>query len=480
MQRDGLLASLGPRPLSLSSRLLNRHPTQLARHAVSQPSFAPIKSQATEAPVDRVVAIPHILESIVAHSTRATQVTLLRVCHDFHRMAGKQIYRIIKINQRNFLDMMHGALIGTGSNGNVPTGCTEFAAEFLDILKPDILADLHKRFLEGSKVEDLAIDVVIGNKDHKYKPRVTNFKRSLFKHTEVLTVGTHHTCFCDLFRESLTTLFPNLRTLRIAPSKSERPFELAHTCDSLSPCPLLTNLKPRKIVVRNLDGGGLPIPDNYIWDVPDLETFVCFIPVDQREFNDGRIFLSLIPHFESAKSMKMVFYDKHEGPVGVDELLQRTVLGGMPVNPDIIMTLIGAGTSSHRYERSDFDGLPLDHHFGDFVSTLKSHRGTPDPAPRRRKCTVYGVGALNFDLSGSTFVPLYHRLFPSHAINRKKVVEIVKKEAMSEALFKASVYPWIPFDRAAWEKGQDFVTFKSITDYKKEKSARRAEINAED
>lgn len=393
-------------------------------------------------------------------------------------MAGKQIYRVIKINQTNFLDVMHGALIGTLSNGNVPEGCTEFAVEFLEILRPDILADLHKRFLEGSKVEDLAIDVVIGNKDHKYKPRVTNFKRSLFKHTQVLTVGTHHTCFCDLFRESWATLFPNLRTLRIAPSKSDRPFELAHTCDSLSPCPLLTSLKPRKIVVRNLDGGGLPIPDNYIWDVPDLETLVCFLPVDQREFNDGRIFLSLIPHFESVKEMKMVFYDQHEGPVGVDELIQRTVLGRMPVNPDVIMGLITAGTSGHLCERNDVDGMPIDP--SEQFNNPKLALGTYVDRPHTRQCTVYGVGAINYDLSASTLIPLHHRLFPSQAINRKKVVEIVKKEGMSQALSVACAYPWIPFDRVAWEKGQDFITFKSITDYKKNKSARVAEINAED
>lgn len=77
------------------------------------------------------MAIPHILETIVAFSSRSTQVALLTVCGELHRMAGKHLYREIKLEVGDtdpvfgFFGVMYGALIGTGTHPTTDGCCTD-------------------------------------------------------------------------------------------------------------------------------------------------------------------------------------------------------------------------------------------------------------------------------------------------------------------------------------------------------------------
>ncbi|KAL1408116.1 hypothetical protein Q8F55_004919 [Vanrija albida] len=491
MQRNGLLASLGPQSSSLSSRLLNRHPTQLARHAVSQPAFAPIRS--AESPVDRIVAIPHILESIVAYSTRSTQVTLLRVCHVFHRMAGKKLYRVIKLETGHGHTAIHqvlrGALIGTGSHGRSPSceQCTGSMSDLFDTPIDDLEHHIQttvKQYLASSTTGltamDLVMDVVLGGRDTpSLKPYATNFKRSLLKFTEVITVGSHHSCTCAILADHWQSLFPNVKTLRVAPSKSINPFVLQPTCDGDEPCPLLTRLRPRKIVLRNLDGHGIHIPSTFVWDVPSLETVVFFLPVDGREC-DGQLMFSLMPHFSSAKEIKVVFHDRHEGTIPVEELVERTVLGRYPHNADNVILMLGGATFSKSAAAENADGEAIIQAMAPMLGGFYDQWNKMAQLDSAPKCTVYGVGSLSISIADSSWVSLYSQLFPSHAITRKKVVEIIKQEVRSHALLHTFFKPDAPFDKAKWNSGKHEVEFHGLKAYKEDKAARVAEINAED
>ncbi|WOO77974.1 uncharacterized protein LOC62_01G001526 [Vanrija pseudolonga] len=508
---DNQSSSLGgPRAFAYSSRLLHRHPTQLARYAVSQPLFAPIQVSSptrtpafaaflrqtltaqsrpsqSESAIDRIVAIPHILEAIVGFSSRSTQVTLLTACGELHRMAGKQLYRVIKLDISlanpvfGFIGILGGALIGTGSHPTTDGCCADSA---LDSMMMNVLTSFDETYtsrlratakIANDTSKNIAGDVPVGTRNwHTLKPYPTNFKRSLLANTEVLTLGTHHKCFCGLFTDHWATLFPKLKTLRVSPRKSDIPFVLQQTCDGSRPCPLLTGVRPRKIVFRNVDGDGFVGLDSPRWNIPDLEAVVCFLPVDNREYhNPFGLLQNLLKHLSEAKEIKIVFYDKHEGALGATEVMARSAVTRESVNPDLVMSLLNAVLMNQQQK------VPLG--IGHDPNFLREYRTTFQKSNQvSRKCTVYGVGTLTFTVEQSHQLSLYNEIFPGQVLDRKKIVHIIKQEAPSQSLFMKATYPHLPFDMEAWAQGGDSFVFRTLAEYKVDSASRFAEINAED
>lgn len=264
-----------------------RRPSTPSRALTPQPTAA-----------ERLLAIPHLVESIAGSATRNTQVTLLRVSEVLHHAAGREVYRCLTLDQaadNRLRWVMRGALIGSSAYGPYPVDCATFTIEFLT---PGLGRHLGKLFALDDNipystpiVDAIAMEVIFGSKDFNFKPIKRNFKRALLSYTKVLTIGTHHSCSCDLFAEQWADLFPNVEVLRIAPRKSSdalgrsvafTPFNLVPTChpghnacaSSLTPCSLLTKLRPSKIVLRNMDGSAFPVPDGYVWDVPGVKSVV--------------------------------------------------------------------------------------------------------------------------------------------------------------------------------------------------------------
>lgn len=405
------------------------------------------------------------------------------------------MYRVIRLGETDtdadgLWDVVFGVLIGSSAQTTISECCSTPITRAVTSLfakpqsNPQLLKGRATALSAGATLEDIAKDIAIGTRNRTdLKLHTTNFKRLLLANTEVLTIGSHHSCACGLIADEWATLFPNLKTLRISPSKSDNvPFLLKHACDKLlsdGDCPLLTSLKPRKLVLRNVDGTGFYNPRSSRWNIGGLETVVCFIPVDDREYHNGRLFYSLMSHFNEAKDIKIVVYDRHEGKIRANELRQRAALSRVPINPDVIMGILCAAVmNQHPTDDMDDRDIPVGH--DPFLLDREALR--PRSGPDARKCTIYGVETFTFDLPQSFQIHDYRDQFPGQrfVMDRKKVVEIIKKEVPSQSLFFHAAYPDQPFDLEAWERGNDNVVFRTLADYHKAVESRSAEISAED
>lgn len=323
--------------------------------------------------------------------------------------------------------------------------------------------------------KNIAGDVPVGTRSWRtLKPHPTNFKRSLLANTEVLTVGTHHKCFCGLFADHWAILFPKLKTLRVSPSKSDVPFVLYQTCDGSRPCPLLTGVRPRKIVFRNVDGAGFVGLDRPWWNITDLEAVVCFLPVDNREYHSLHGLLQdLLKHFNEVKDIKIVFYGQHEGKLGAAEVAARSPITRSSVNPDLLISVLNAVLMNQQQK----EPLSIAHGDNFLLEYRAAFRQRNGPS---RKCTVYGLGTLTFGVAQSYHLVTYEQIFPGQLLDRKKIVQIIKKEAPSQSLFIKTTYPDLPFDMQAWEQGGDSFVFRTLAEYKEDTASRIAELNADD
>ncbi|KAL1408117.1 hypothetical protein Q8F55_004920 [Vanrija albida] len=493
---DNLVGTLSiPRSTIYSSRLLKRHPTQLVRSAISKPVVYPIQSCPNTSPaqmesaIDRIVAIPHILEAIVAYSSRSTQVTLLRVCGELHRMAGKHIYRVIKLEQSEtnpYLGVFHvlrGALVGTGDHPHLGGCCSTDSI----VDDPSSTNPINKTYMprvravakvSGVTIGQIAGDVAFGTRcESTLKPYATNFKKSLLAKTEVITLGTHHSCFCGLLgNHHWARLFPKLNTVRLSPSKSYRPFVLNAVCDGV--CTALASLQPRKIVFRNIDGNGIHglRSDLARWNVVNLETVVWFLPTDAREYHHATELMASIYttskyHFKDAK-IKMVFHGKHEGELGIREAIRRSTVVQRPVDPDYIIGIVRMGAvDAHSSHVGAFDP----HNSPDDWEVPEAYQQSI-----LRNCTVYGIGTLTFDPSSSVTIASYKQVLPGEVVDRKKIVHIIKKETTNMSLTGTTMIPPQPFILADWERVDENLSFRTLSSYNDDLDSRSAEINATD
>ncbi|WOO77972.1 uncharacterized protein LOC62_01G001524 [Vanrija pseudolonga] len=309
---------------------------------------APIEAEDPTTPLTperHAYNIPHILEAIVSYTDHNTRVTLLRTRKELHRLAAPYIYRHLSIGEDTgrFFGMLKGIMVGAPFQGNVPShyvDCCRLINGMFDgqpIHCPKGLGDLPFK-----EAERLGFDVTFGTKDSHFEPYRTNFKRPLLEYTETLTIGTHHSCSCAIFAEYLGDLFPNIKILRVAPTNHSTPLpelccqrRIACPKADITPCPLLTKLKPHKIVLRNVDDRGFCFPNDFLWDVKDVEV-VIFLQVNDGEFsNPIRLFLCLTAHFPSIAEVKVVFMGQHEGQA--DNVGQRQPAGNRLVGADEVI-----------------------------------------------------------------------------------------------------------------------------------------------
>ncbi|KAL1408038.1 hypothetical protein Q8F55_004835 [Vanrija albida] len=233
-------------------------------------------------PADIIINAPHIVERILAHATNSTLTTCLRVNRELHEAAGNVLYHTVRVDRFNLAGFFLGAFGGTGTSDgeDEDTGGpeqTEYALPPQKTLRP-------------------------------------GFKSSLLGNVRILSLGAHHACVCSLYGPHAAALFPHLDTLRIVPAPKSN-HTLQPLCDGRTECALFATAAPRRLVLRNLDGGdprhsGWPLR-LFSYDNPlPYEEMIWVLPtIGVRYYNGG---LSLGATWHRAARYTFLFHASWE------------------------------------------------------------------------------------------------------------------------------------------------------------------------
>lgn len=348
--------------------------------SASLPSQRNDGRDATLSPALRALAIDHITDLICASLDTPTLLSALRVNYTFFNSAGKALYRHLYLGCGSPLS---GALVGNDAARRAliktyhPCEGEAWDEMFcLWKLSTMAAAKAPKRPVKGKgKPSQKAgaaespgfvamrtalataglppvpakeiksfiaylIEADIGewHPGSERKRKTRNFKVALLRHVRVLTVTSHHRCLCSLWGAHVASFFPNLEVLRVVPNVSADG-KLIPACDGadLQPCPFLS-LDTKKLVLRNLDARGPPIPGHLSWSTPSLERVSLYLPLDGVECALVPS-LSLKGQFPGVKEINIVFH-VWDGARVVDVLFPNK----NPHLPDALLELLHALT----------------------------------------------------------------------------------------------------------------------------------------
>lgn len=240
-----------------------------------------------------MLANEFLVAEIMQYLNRGALAACLRVNNTFFAEAGKVLYRITPvIDDSKMGSFFLGAL----------DGFLHSIAESLQCSRHS--CPLERRFrwrnIDCGSVGDA--EVRRSRLNAKYLSMLTrddlsrvNFKAQLLSYVKVLSIGSHHYCYCKAYGEYAGGLLPNMHTLRVVPTPVgvqevdaldprivREPLE--SLCDSTGQCPLMCSLvfHCSKLVFRNLDGRGINYFKELYPDPPNLQEVVFFTPPCQK------------------------------------------------------------------------------------------------------------------------------------------------------------------------------------------------------
>lgn len=167
-------------------------------------------------------------------------------------------------------------------------------------------------------------------------------------------MSSHHRCMCEHFDPIVAPLLSGLEVIRIANSFSAELYNLDTPCDSEQSCSLFTALVAPKLVFRNLDGWGLPLPQfdermehwprelyerfkNCRWTAsPHIQTVVFFLPTNARCYNATNL-VHLGKFFPTATEIKIILYEHWEDYEQEEAEIGYMFHAPIPVTPDDIV-----------------------------------------------------------------------------------------------------------------------------------------------
>lgn len=240
-----------------------------------------------------MLANEFLVAEIMRYCDRGTLAVCLRVNNTFFAEAGKVLYKITPvIENSNIGSFFLGALDGFLPFIADPLGCSRHSCP------------LERRFrwrnVDCGSMGDA--EARRSRLNAKYLSMLTrddlsrvNFKAQLLSYVKVLSIGSHHYCYCKAYGEYAGGLLSNLHTLRVVPKPMgiqevdaldpevvREPLE--SLCDSTGQCPLMCSLifHCSKVVFRNLDGRGISYFGNLYPEPPNLREVVFFAPPCQK------------------------------------------------------------------------------------------------------------------------------------------------------------------------------------------------------
>ncbi|WOO78000.1 uncharacterized protein LOC62_01G001552 [Vanrija pseudolonga] len=322
---------------------------------------------------------PHIVDLIVdflpKRSHKRTLVALLRSCYPLQDAAAKRLYH------SDFLRFFAGSDVGTGKTRSFcgwlddkrsrdrcqwneardkQPKVTIIRSSALDPLPQKSYAFLFNEDAVSAPPTHDAVDEPdapsegCDRGDHNTPtPAPGNTKAGLLAYVKVITMSSHHRCMCEHFGPVVSPLLSGLEVIRIANSFSVSLFNLDDPCDSDQSCPLFTGLVAPKLVFRNLDGQGLPLPQfderkeqwptelrepfkNCRWTASrHIKTVVLFLPTNGRCYHATNL-AHIGRFFPAATEIKVVLYE-HWEDYEEEEEIGFMFHGPIPVTPDDIV-----------------------------------------------------------------------------------------------------------------------------------------------
>ncbi|KAL1408096.1 hypothetical protein Q8F55_004899 [Vanrija albida] len=299
----------------------------------------------------------HIIDCILGHVPKRTLVVCLRACEPLQYAAARRLYHTVTLNDDKFIaKFFKGVEVGTslttksdcGWLNNPRKGVCQRLKKFpkVDLVMPSPLAPPPVKtydFLygEASGASKEPIDPVPASLDDEWldEPSSTskrNTKAPFLALVKVLTIGDHHLCTCAHFGPTVAPLLSRIQVLRIT-AHFDFLFSLNPPCDGNVSCPLMTAVKTPKIVFRNLDGQGIPLPQfnryhelwkpnlyaplkNCVWTAAQhITEVVLFFPTHARRYGATNL-VHIAKFFPNTELFKVIFWDTWEGWMDDDEI----------------------------------------------------------------------------------------------------------------------------------------------------------------
>jgi hypothetical protein len=470
----------------------------------------------------------HIIKSIIAFADRPTQAACLRVCREWHSIAGKSLYHSITLAsdraphspKSSAWAVLRGALIGTTdvclaaagmtnhyegcepgqkcailrAMGPVNSDRRDSIDDAIDSIKMGgwrarmvsqacVVGDDGydpRDCLEILALNSLAIDVAVGSVDDKNVHYATNFKRALLRHVRVLTLATHDDCLCAAFGDIIPHLMPDVEVIRIAGNFDHH--ELHWSMHSMTlqghlpykPCCLVTAFNPRKLVFRNVSPTGIQLGSWSLESVTDLVIVLPSTGLDWWMTEGACPALFFRDQLPNVRHLKIVFHDEPE-----DNPLADGTEGRTPALPEAVILCLQSALPQ------DVCFSPIDCPCSypkacDITSTQAKQLSNVD-------IEVYGLGRVRFANAGlapalianaglSHSLPAGQRPKPP---TPRKFLELVKQDVVSrKCITEAILQTEAPAPSEAYvDAVASSIKYLPLSEYMQDESARRYELD---
>ncbi|WOO77998.1 uncharacterized protein LOC62_01G001550 [Vanrija pseudolonga] len=382
---EGAGASLpSSRRQELSTRLFTRwlpssllplnHKTNTPNHIYNKakmPARPPPIQSAQHLLLQQEHLVDRILDLVPKRVAKRTFLSLLRTCYPLQHAAAKRLYHTVALeNDADIAAFFRGVEVGTPAGSMKCKWLTskgKRSCEHLTsrppvtILMPNLLLPPVKNSYEflyaeargdkpkgkngqhaapathGPSPDDDPADEWI-DVPPSPSPNARNTKAPLLEHVKLLTIGDHHMCSCAHYGPLVAPLL-NLQVLRIT-SNFDNYFQLIPPCDGTASCPLMTGVRATKLVIRNLDGYGLPLPQfnlffgpwkaelraplaSCTWPAAEhIDTLVLVFPHHARRYCATNL-VRIGQYFPNVPHIKIVFWNQWEGYTDDDYLFAQ-------------------------------------------------------------------------------------------------------------------------------------------------------------
>ncbi|WOO77999.1 uncharacterized protein LOC62_01G001551 [Vanrija pseudolonga] len=225
----------------------------------------------------------HIVDRILDFLPQPTLVTCLRTAEPLQYASARRLYHTVTLDSnKRIAKFFHGVHVGFGAKSKVE--CNLLSSPHkgaqcqrlkkmpkVELVRPSLRAPpplksyefLYNEAYNRPNGIDPVGPLPAHYKGHNNTKRASSSRRNtkapFLALVKVLTIGGHHLCTCAHYGPLVVPLLSNIQVLRIT-ANFDSLFALNPVCDGAVSCPLMTAIKTPKIVFRNLDGQGLPLP----------------------------------------------------------------------------------------------------------------------------------------------------------------------------------------------------------------------------
>lgn len=239
---------------------------------------------------------------------------------------------------------------------------------------------------------------------------------------------------------------------------------------SASDAPLLRKIKAEKVVFRNVDGHGIPLPMNAEWDLTMVREVVVILPTN------GLCYLAVPLHFGDVEttypnaSLKIVWYDGWEGGPHPQQKFEH-LANHAPMSTEVVvpsfLTVMAVKMCTAPEGVCECGGYSI-------------YNLRPGEFEVKRQLFVVGMGRLRFLKSGA----LYNMFKAVNGgdLSPKQMLEYVREDIMTRKYTTAAVFHTEPIDppRTFTDPLKAKTKFIGSSAYMNDIAGRRYELNADD